>query len=230
VGIKAKLAPAATAFWDVATNRDFQGHKIYGRGGIGIGKYALSAVTPYALQGLAKNRERGASAVKQVLPFVGVMPAGRRAGLSKAEQIITDYQEEQRANTRPAPSDHTRARAQVFQAVRAGDMAKARQVGSQAVRQGVLTPRDVTQSMQRARQSPLVNDFQRLPLNVALEVYDAATPQERQQIQLLARRKVVGALGKPYQWDADSSALATKYFGVHPRRVSGDFAAPAALQ
>jgi hypothetical protein len=214
--LKAKAAPAATILADLLSNEDFQGHKIVGRGGIGLGHYLLSAVTPYSLQGLQRNIERGAPVTKTVLPLVGIMPAGRRVGLSKAEQIITDYLEEQRPTVRPAPTSHTRAKAQVFQTTRSGDFTKARQLSRKAIRQGTLTEQDVTEIMQRARQSPLVSDFKRLPVSIALQVYDAATPDERRQLRLLARQKILTARAKPYEWDEDSIALAAKYFGVRP--------------
>ena len=230
--LKAKAAPALTVASDLLTNRNFQGQKIYGRGGVGVGKYLAGTVTPYALQGLAKNRERAASPVKQLLPFVGILPAGRRVGLTKAEQIITDYQDEQRPNTRPAPTDHTRARTQVFLAARSGDVAKARQLGQQAIAQGNLTAKDVATSIQRARQSPLVNDFQRLPLDVAMQVYQAGTPEERKQLQPLARKKALAARSKPYEWDDESRAIAAQHFGIRPAgpRAASDLAAPSALQ
>jgi hypothetical protein len=228
--IKGKAAPALTIASDLLTNRNFQNQKILGRGGVGAWNYAKSAVTPYAVQGLERNMERSASPVRTALPFVGIMPAGKRAGLSKAEQIVTDYQDEQRANTRPAPTDHSRARSQVFLAARRGDLNSARQLGQQAVQRGVLTPQDVQHSIQRARQTPLVNDFKTLPLNVALEVYAAATPDERKQIQTIARKKVANARSKPYEWDDESRAMASRFFGIRPPTRSGDFAAPSALQ
>jgi hypothetical protein len=224
--LKAKAAPAATILADLLSNEDFQGHKIVGRGGIGLGHYLLSAVTPYSVQGLQRNLERGAPVTKTLLPFAGIMPAGRRVGLSKAEQIITDYLEEQRPAVRPAPTAHTRARAQVFQAARSGDFAKARQIGMRAVRGGALTEQDVGQIIQRARQSPLVSDFKRLPVNVALQVYDAATADERRQLRPFARQRVLAARGKPYEWDEDSIALAQKYFGI---RIPRDLYRPSPL-
>ena len=228
--LKAKAAPVITIISDLATNKDWQGQKIYGRGGAGTGRYLLSAVTPYAIQGLQKNIERGASPWKTALPFLGIMPAGRRAGMTKAEKILTDYQDENRPAVRRVSTEHSRARADIYRAVRAGDQKKTQQLASEAVRKGTMTPPDVGQALQRAREGPLENGLQdsRLPVSVALEIYDAATPAERKAIEHTLRTKIQNALPKPYEWDDESRKLVQQYFGVRVPR--SDLASPTAIQ
>jgi hypothetical protein len=233
--LKAKLAQPLMVAGDLAANRDFMGHKIYGRGGIGLEKYLSELLLPYSVTGLLKDRERGAKWNRQILPFVGILPAGKRVGLSKAEQIITDYQDEQRARVTPAPTAHTAARNKVLQAAKQ-DTATAQRVGAEQIRAGNLSAADIKSAITRAKQTPLVNDVKRInDIGVVLDVYDAATPEEKRQIQKEVRTKVVNARGKVYVWTPESRQLAVKYFSIHPATgrsepPAGDLAAPAAMQ
>jgi N12 class adenine-specific DNA methylase len=231
--LKAKLAQILMVAADLATNRAFGNHKIYGRGGEGIDKYLEGLFFPYAVSGAQKNFERGAGWKRTLLPFLGIMPAGRDVGLSKAEKILQQYQEEQRANVAPVPTDRTRAKNQVLLAAEHHNLAEARRIGQQAIQAGNLTRSDVNQLLTRAKNPTIVSDIKRTAdLGVVLEAYDAATPQEKALIKREVQQKVMAARGKPYKWDADSQKLAQKYFGVRPivRPSFSDFAAPAALQ
>lgn len=232
--LKAKLAQPLMVAGDLAANRDFQDRKIYGRGGIGLMHYLAELGLPYAATGLLKDLERAEPGIRPVLPFVGVLPASRRVGLSKAEQIITGYQDEQRAKVRPAPTAHTRARNEVYQAAK-HDQVAARRIGAEQIRAGNMSAADVKNSIQRAKETPLVNDIKRInDIGVVLEVYDAATPQERKQIQSVVRKKVANARSQAWKWDPKSRKMAAKYFGIHPylpqAAEPSDLAAPAMLQ
>jgi hypothetical protein len=69
---------------------------------------------------------------------------------------------------------------------------------------------------------------------VVLEVYDAATPEERKQIQSVVRKKVANARSQAWKWDPESRRMAAKYFGIHPylpqAAEPSDLAMPAAMQ
>jgi hypothetical protein len=215
---------------DLAANRDFQGHKIYGKGGIGLERYLMEIAFPYAVTGLLKDIERGQVGLRKALPFVGILPANRRAGLSDAEKVITEYQDEQRARVTPAPTAHTSARNRVYQTA-LKDPKAANRLGAEEIRKGNLTALDVKHSIQRAKQGPFVSDVKRIgKIGVVLDVYDKATPEERKKIQKVVHDKVQKARGDPTKWDADSRALAAKYFHVHPHIGQGELGAPAAIQ
>jgi N12 class adenine-specific DNA methylase len=229
--LKAKAAPFLTVLADVATNRNFQNQKIWGDDSIGMMNYMGSVLTPYSLQGLSKNIERGASPVKALLPFFGIMPAGKRAGLSKAEQMITDYQDEHREATRRPLTEHNRAQSRVFMAAKKSDAeakrgemaasqsdaARARQLGSQAVGAGAMNPQDVRHIMDRARQSPLAADYKNVrDVQVAMKIYEAATPDEKKLIKREANDKARRSLQKPWEWDDASKVIAKKYFNLQP--------------
>ncbi len=113
-----------------------------------------------------------------------------------------------------------------------GDIAKARDLGRAAVAQGTMSMRDVNQAIVRARSVPLVGDLKNLPgpdaLNVTMQVYEAATPEERKKIEPLIRHKLSLAITKPYEWNDATRASAMKYFRMKP--LTPNKSAPGELQ
>ena len=53
-----------------------------------------------------------------------------------------------------------------------------------------------------------------LTLAQALDIYQAATPAERQQIQQQVRLKVMNARSKPWEWNQKATAQAEQFFGI----------------
>ena len=180
--LKAKAAPALTVASDLLTNRDFQNRKIYGDGGTGLGEYARNTITPYSVQGIQKNMERGASPARTVLPLIGVMPAGKQVGKSKAEHLMAEYQQEAMPNTRAPQSERNQLKNRITILVRTGKQDTALQTAAQAYSAGKLTDDDINHAIDRAQFSPLVADFKRLNLDQALDVMQVATPAERKQL------------------------------------------------
>jgi len=232
----AKSAPLLSIVGGLARNRTYRNEKIIGHGGVGLGNYLGSFVTPYSVQGVKKNLERGQSLAKTALPLVGIMPAGRDVGMSKAEKIIAQFQQEQRAQVTPAPTEHSRARAQLFLATKSGDMNKVRQIAQSAIRDGTLTSADVKSIVSRAHQNTLAAAFKSLPVSgdglyTALKAYDAASPEERKHVEGIMREKLSKAWRKPFLWDADTRDLANKlHFRTPPLVHRPDFAVPAEVQ
>lgn len=222
--LKAKAAPVLSLTADLLENRDFQRQKIYLDRSIGIWQYLKNEVTPYSVAGLEKNNERGASFGKKILPFVGIMPAGKRVGLSKAEQMITEYQDEQRAQTRAPSTQRNKAETKVFLDARRGDQKKAQQDGQKSVASGLMSPADVRHSIDRAKQTPLVADYKRVTdFRTAMEIYDVATPEERKTIYREARNKAFLAQSKPWLWqnpdgtpDKQLRTVVQANFGMKP--------------
>ena len=98
-------------------------------------------------------------------------------------------------------------------------MAKAQQIGRDSVTAGKLSPSDVTHAIQSATSNPLQAMLKRsdVPVSVALEAYDAATPAQKQQIKDIVKGKVYRSLGKPWEWEDDGDrALVQKLFGIRP--------------
>lgn len=224
--LKAKAAPFITIAGDLAQNRNFYDQKIrnsfdpWYKQMQEVLDYMLKEAIPYSVAGLMLNRERNATWQRQIAPFVGVMPAGKRVGLSKAERLITEYQDEQRANTKTPAGVHNKAQSEVFMAAKQGNLQKAQALGRADEAKGTLAPSDVNRSIERARQTPLAADYKRVSdFATAMRIYDAATPQEKQLISREARNKVFAARAKAWEWktsdgdpDTGTINIVRKYF------------------
>ena len=218
--IIAKLAPELTIAAQLAMNRDFYDHKIYGEGGEGLREFATTFLYPYSVQAITKNIERNASPAKTLLPMIGLNPAGNSVGLSRAERMVADYMEEQGRNTRPLPTMHSRAQSQVYQAARRGDEKAAADLGTKAIMAGNMTPQQVQASEKRARLGPLASDYKNVAdFKTAMRIYAAATDDERKVLAPEARAKVYRAQRAPYEWndsdghpDKEVRSIVQRYF------------------
>jgi hypothetical protein len=233
---KAKLAQPLMVGSDLfINNRDFQDRKILGKGGIGLEKYLRESFYPYAYTGLQRQIARGEPLKNKLLPFAGILPASRRVSMSKAEKVLAEYQDEQYAKVRPAPTAHTEARNQVYQTAK-HDPAAAKRMGDEQVKAGNLSRRDVKNAIERAKESPLEWNVKHFAvkdsnaMDTLMEAYDKATPDERKQIQREVRKKVFNAKGQAFKWTPESRALATKNFGTKFYVPRGDLSAPAEMQ
>lgn len=213
----AKTAPLLSLTADLFRNRDFYNRKIYGDRSIGLLQYLRNELFPYSLTGLQKNRERHASFGKQILPLVGIMPASKRVGLSPAERMIADSLDENDAKTRAPSGDRDKAKVDVFLTARK-DERKAYALGQQYVKDGKLAPSDVTHAVARARQRPLVADYRHVTdFPTAMQIYDAATDDEKKLLKQDALHKANLAASRPWEWnDTASRDIAWKYFHIGP--------------
>ncbi len=220
--VGAKMAQPLSMAIDLFFNRDYYNHKIYGPGGVGLKSFLVDHLTPYSITGAKTNYERGESALKTVLPMVGIMPAGTRVGLSRAERMVVEYQDEQRGGVRTAPSDTSRAASKVLLEAKRGKTDEAREVGRQAVGAGAMTRKDVVTQIQRARENPFLAGYKRIGtttpygLDTAMAIYDAATPEEKKLIYRDARQKAwATAQNHPYAYPSQATRqIASRNFGV----------------
>jgi hypothetical protein len=76
-----KTHPLLSVIDDVAQNRDYYGYEIFdpnanvAKQAAQTGKYVIKSFEPFWTRGVRKEQERGAGALRQALPLVGVMPA-----------------------------------------------------------------------------------------------------------------------------------------------------------
>lgn len=219
--VAAKSSPLLSMLADIGKNRDFFDRKIHGDRSIGWLNYFANELTPYSLSGLQKNRDRHAPLQKQILPLIGIMPASKRVGLSPAERMIAEYQDEQEAKTHAPSGPRDKAKLDVFLTARK-DERKAYALGQQYVKDGKMAPADITQQVSRARKQPLVADYRRVnDFPTAMRIYDAATDEEKKLLKQDAFHKANLAASKPWEWnDTDAANIAWKYFhiGSGPRQ------------
>ncbi|MDE2098946.1 MAG: strawberry notch family protein [Patescibacteria group bacterium] len=227
--IRAKAVPVISISSDLLSNHDYNRHKIFGEGGIGWRRYMLDALTPYSLKGIEKLLDRGNSLGRSLIPEVGVLPASREIGLTKAQQIVANWEIEQRSDTKPPSDQHSRAVSQISIAAKHGDMKKARELGRQAVDNGIMRYQDVQKAIARGQSPPLLAGYKSISntsnygFSTAMHAYDVATPAEKVVLKREAMAKARQAQSRPWLWnkedgspDARTRAIALKYFNVRP--------------
>lgn len=215
----AKLSQPLQIGSDLWKNRDFYHHEIAGEGGIGLGQYGLNQLTPYSIQGMERNRERQQPIAKTVLPMIGIMPASRRMSMTAAQRILADYNEEHEEQTRAVPTEHSRAMAQLYTMAKR-DPSQVQVMGQRFIAEGKITPRDLSKVARHGTRSALVGELESVAdVNVVLKAYEAATPEERRQIDRVARGKVARARQTPWTWSDESKRLAMRFFNMQPVRV-----------
>ena len=216
--IKGKASPVFTFAADLVFNRNFQNTKIYGEGGMGVGKYVAGAFTPYGVQGLTQNLERGEGAGGMVGPLLGVMPASKHVGETSAEALAAQYSATHRevgarSETQGATAN---ARGRILALLRSGKDADA--AIEKAINLGLLTQKDVGNLQKAAQSSRFESTVSHLPFNEALDVFAHATPAERDEIETAVTKLVLAASKKPEaQWTPTAIQQAQKYFDIQPR-------------
>ncbi len=222
---KAKLTGMLMMSADLAENRDFFRHKIYGEGGIGLLKYMAELWGPYSATGSLQNYERGQKPGQILLPQIGVMPASREVSMTPAEKLIYEWKNDHQPEMRAGSTSHSRARQKVFIAAKQGDTSAAGTLGAKYVESGEMTPKEVRDQIAKAGKTPLLNDVKGMngegAIRTVVKVYDAASPKEREQIASEVRKKLYNARTKPWEWDAKTRELAKRHFDIEPTRTIG---------
>lgn len=186
-----KAHPVIGLAGEVIGNQDFYGTEIRHPGDNPAKQvfdtvfHTAKAFTPFWMRGVAKERERGGSALAQVGPFFGVMPApadmNATAAEKKARELIVGKLPQ--GSKTKEQFEKSQLEHKLENALRKDDP-QARQMIQQAKRDRLITPRD-EQSIRKAASTPLIVGLTRsLDFPQALQVWDEATPQERAKLKL----------------------------------------------
>jgi 2'-5' RNA ligase len=150
-----------------------------------VGAHVLRTALPFTVQQLNRTTEEGGNAEAQGESFLGFTKASAAVERSPAETLLHNYLG---PATRRTPEERAagQVRTDLRTAVKAGDVEQARTI----IQQGQLTRRQLQNVARGARLTGLQAGFQRLGLDLALNVYEVATPQERGLLAPLLDLKV----------------------------------------
>jgi hypothetical protein len=159
-------------------------------------KYAGKSFTPFALQGLLKEKERRGSTATKILPFFGFTPAPKDVNSTKAEELLSEIQAQHREI-----GSRTKTEAERSQLL--SDMVRAKKRGedvnpdlNNGINAGILKKSDIALVLKRASTEYLIYGVKKLPLDDALKVYEAADDSERQKLFEVMRMKASNAAQK----------------------------------
>jgi len=191
-----KLHPLIGLIADTLANKDYYGDKIrneddpYIRQALDVAKHVGDTATPFAIKGLLKERERGGSLKKQLLPFIGLAPAPASVNNSDAEDLLHEINGE-----RTPANARTKEQAERANLIR--QLAREKKLGhsideqvTKGISAGILDARDRKTINDRASKDYLTAGVSRLPLADALRVYEVATDEEKAKLKHIVQRKV----------------------------------------
>ena len=183
-----KLHPMIGMIWQMLSNKDYYGTEIRNEDdpliqqAKDIAKYIAKDIEPFGLRNIQKERERGASWKKSLLPEIGITPAPKTINQTAAQQLIAEIQERQRPKgTRTkAEAEKYKLEAEISRGLRKGDQAAETKLVD-AVKSGVLSRQQAKILSDHATAPRGLAGFKQLGIGDALDVWDAATPQERER-------------------------------------------------
>lgn len=191
-----KMHPLIGLIADTLANKDYYGDKIRNEDDPlvqqiwDVAKHAGDTATPFAIKGLLKEKQRGGSVLKQVLPFIGLTPAPANVNNTDAEDLLHEINGE-----RTPANARTKEQAERANLIR--QLAREKKLGHQiddqitkGINAGILSTKDRKTINDRASKDYLTAGVSRLPLADALRVYEVATDEEKAKLKQIVRRKL----------------------------------------
>jgi hypothetical protein len=178
-----KSGPILEMLGNMAKNRDFYGTEIANKNDPLVKqvgdelRFVASQFKPFSFQQYSHRMDKGLSAKYE--SFTGIMPAAAELTRTKAMQMISEYNKQHFGGTKTkeeaAESD---LRYQEKNKLKTDPNAARKEI-EEMVNDHSLTRRQANDLIAASKKDPRVVSFSRLPLDVAQEVYDAGTPEEK---------------------------------------------------
>jgi 2'-5' RNA ligase len=192
-----KIHPLLNTLFEMYRNKDFFGTEIRNEDDPFVQQakdelaHVAKSLSPLGVRGLMRERERGASIIKQALPMIGITPAPRYVNQTTTQQLMEEYLD----SVRPQ-GVRTKARAEALAIMR--EIARAERSGKpvdqakvqKALADGVLKPDDLKEATRRGRLSTTQSLFQQLPYEKAQQIYDGAPENEKRELLPLLQKKL----------------------------------------
>jgi hypothetical protein len=197
--VTSKLHPLITTVAEMLQNEDYYGTQIRNpddpltQQALDELRHLGTAFVPFSARGFAKERERGTSTVKSLLPFVGITPAPAYVNKSEGVRMMDEMLGEKMpggARTQEEAS-HSLAKYGFIRRIRKGETFASLQPEIQtAIKDGTLTLRDMPDILKGSFSTQLESRFKKLTLEQSLKVFEALAPEEKEQtIDELKRKR-----------------------------------------
>jgi hypothetical protein len=196
--VKHKMAPFLSTVYEMLQNEDFYGDQIRNRNDPAVAqvaqeaKFILKQLTPFSIRNSQEASSRGdQSAVTKFGSWFGVTPAPRDKVRTDAQNRIADYLSERRlTGATPEDVEARRSRAEILAGLRGNHNIDLNQAVTDAIERHQLTAPDVVKLLKRAGTTPAQEQFKRLTLPQAIDVFKRSTPRERALFAEALLRKV----------------------------------------
>jgi hypothetical protein len=190
-----KLAPVASLLAEMLSNQNYYGVKIRNstdpivKQVMDIAEHIGQSAEPFSLRNYNQLAKRGEGLGKTLLPVVGITPAPASINQTKAEELAKQFIQEKMGNI---PRTKEEAQKSDLKREIVTDLRLQKPASDdikQAYQQGIITQKDVTAAKEVAKNTPIVNTVKHLGLEESLQVFDKATPEEKQLLKPLIKEK-----------------------------------------
>jgi hypothetical protein len=140
-----------------------------------------------------EQSKQGASTLTKAQNFIGITPAPKSLDQTKAENLAREFVQRSipAGGRTQEQADRQQLERDIAQSVRS-----KKPVGDQvreAIQQGKLTPRQAVETLRDSQLTPLQRNFKRLTVDQSFQVWNAATPAEKQELKPMLVKKATAA-------------------------------------
>lgn len=202
----AKLHPMLSTLGNMMENEDYFGTEIHAQDDpflqrrVDDLKYLGKSSLPFGVQNYMKERERGASVGKSLIPILtGITPAPSDINQTPAEEELYNYNQ----STRPqgTRTKEEAARTQIMFQIRSAilkkDNPRAVQLTKQGLNDGIITQNDISQVVEDLQKSPLQKRFSATTPEEAYRAWKLMSDSEKMDVQELMKNKLQRTLELP---------------------------------
>lgn len=202
-----KLSPLLSSVADMLENKDYYGTEIrhpgdsFSKQAMSTLEFAAKQLKPFAIEGYQQAGQRGESFGKRAASFVGVTPAPAYVNESKAVKLGYSLLDAQRGSGARSQQDADRAdlKGQLISAARRGVDVSGKV--DQAIQDGKLYDIDRKAIAKKATQPEIVSIVEHMGPDAAMQVWNAATPEEKKDMSDEMRDKIIRSKVPPDQQD-----------------------------
>jgi hypothetical protein len=194
-----KLNPLIAMLVEMFQNKDYYGTKIVNeddplvKRGIDAAEYIGKGFLPFSVRGGMKMAQRGDTGIKPYLSLAGITPAPRDVNQTKAEKLANEYIQESlpQGSRTKEKADESKVKSEITNLLRQNQREEAQRLYHE--NNAVLTSQDWQRAQTNSKLDPLVVSFGHLPIDKAMNVYEAATPDERNKLLPKLRSKWINS-------------------------------------
>jgi hypothetical protein len=218
-----KLNPIWEIPQEIYNNKDYWGKQVYNpkdtslQKAAELGKYALQQITPFGQQGLLKiKQEQGdlpstdnsylgmaknfveqhvPTTAKQALPFIGITPAPNSVSKSDAELLAADINRGRFSKDTgkiQAQADTSQLESQIKRDLQSGNISSLKAAYSA----GKISKGQYIYLREFKGMTPLQQQVHGMSIENALDVYNAATPEEKGQLKAIVVKELGNKINK----------------------------------
>jgi len=220
-----KAHPLIGMVAEMLSNKDYFGTEIRNADDPFIQQLTDEAVhlgkgfVPFSVQGMLKEKERQGSTTTKALSFFGFNPAPKDIDNTAAQDLAFEIYAANKGDAPKTKASVARNReiSDLVRLKKRGQKEAYQQEFNKAVKAGVISPQDAKQVTQRMKKDFFQYAVTTMQLPDALDVYEAATPDERTKLQRIMHTKIHNAGQKGHLTTQDKERIKKLGFGQAPK-------------